>query len=161
VAGERALRSFSNREAESHFRSALRIIGKLPHSRTRDEHELQATQGLHIAISAIKGVGFEELAAILDRTGRLCRLLARDAELADTLRINALHHTYVGDMRRAYDFAAESVSIAVRTNDPAQLALSRGILGTVYYWMGRTAESCTEAQQAVDFDLPNILRSTM
>jgi hypothetical protein len=136
AAGDRALRSFSNREAETHFRSALRILERAPHSHDHDEWELRALEGLRIVLTAVKGQGFEELAALLNRAAELCRRLGRDAQLCGMLRANAGHHFFLADMRKATALALEAVAIAASANDRAQLAFSQVSLGAAYFWVG-------------------------
>jgi tetratricopeptide (TPR) repeat protein len=152
LAGESALRGFASREAEAHFRSALRIIEKTPQAAERDERELKALKGLRVALAATIGIGFAELGTILDRTSELCHRLGRDAELASALHAHVFHSMYVGDMGRAGAIASEALAIASRANDAAAIALSYNALGSAHYWMGLFAESRLELERGLDFD---------
>jgi DNA-binding winged helix-turn-helix (wHTH) protein/tetratricopeptide (TPR) repeat protein len=154
VAGERALRSFSNHEAETHLRSVLRIIEKMPQTEERYNLELRAMKGLHVAVSAVRGIGFGELGLLLARTGELCRRLGRRAEFIHTLWANAHHHMYLGNMHKAVEIGMEAVAVAVaeRADDPAQLALARDALGNAYFYMGHLLGSRAELERALNFD---------
>jgi predicted ATPase len=133
AAGESAMRRFAYREAEAHFRSALEMVEKLAPGRRRDEQELQVLAGLQSALVAINGIGFGQMAAMLARSAELCRRLGRDAELAETLRRNAGHHLYVGDMVEAVSLATQALAVANRIKDPERIETARKMLGNIHF----------------------------
>ncbi len=147
AAGESAHRRFAYREAEAHFRSSLRMVEKLSATQERDERELKALGGLQGALSAINGIGFDEHGAILDRSAELCRRLARDAELVETLHKHSMHRMYVGDMGKAAAFGTQALAVATRANDTERIELAHGSLGFIHFWTGMFARSRRELER--------------
>lgn len=152
LAGESALCRFANRQAEAHFRSALRTIEKMLHTTERDERELKALTGLRVAVAAIEGIGSDQLVPLLTRSAELCRRLCRDSELAEALHVTAFHHMYAGDMAQAAALGWEALDIATRANDSPQVALSYNALGSAHHWMGHFGASRAELEKALSFD---------
>jgi DNA-binding winged helix-turn-helix (wHTH) protein/tetratricopeptide (TPR) repeat protein len=153
AAGESASRRFAYREAETHFRSALGIIEKIPAAPQRDQREMHVLQGLHHAVNAIHGIGFAEMPAILGRLGELCRRLARVAELAEVLQSHAMHYTYAGDMDQAAALCEQALAVATQVNDAGRIELARNSLGIVHYWTGAFASSHDELEPTLQRDL--------
>jgi len=90
-AGESALASYANREAITHFYSALHLVKSLPDSEERDRQALNIHLSLGPALTATRGWAASELEKNYQQAEQLCLKMADDAQLVPALWLLAVY----------------------------------------------------------------------
>ena len=110
---------------------------------------MQAALGL--SLIAIKGFASPEVGAVFMRAEQLCRETGNRPSLSDALRGLWNYHIVKGEVPRALEIAARSLTIAEEDNDPGRLLVAhQGLSGTM--WLGDFVTSCEHIGKALSFE---------
>jgi DNA-binding SARP family transcriptional activator len=138
-AARHAARLSANAEAVDHLRTALGLLAALPATPARDRRELALQLALGPPLTAAKGWAPPELEAAYARAQVLLAGLEDDAQLVGALWPLTLFRIGRSEHAQANALAERMERLAVRSGDPALLALTPFKVSPFY--QGRFAEA--------------------
>jgi len=150
-AGAQAASRYAHLEAIAYLRLGLELLVEItePEKSSAMEIELQAALGL--SLIAIKGFASPEVGAVFTRAEQLCLVTGNRSSLSDALRGLWNYHIVKGQVTRALEIAARSLTIAEEDNDPGRLLVAhQGLSGTM--WLGDFVTSCEHIGKALSFE---------
>ena len=118
MAGEKAVRRASNREAIGHFRQALALNEKQAPDVGRSLTELAILSQLGPALMSVHGWTAPEVGVAFERAEHLARELESSIDLAPPLAGLWLFHTARGQFSRAEEITKELFNVAHTLHDP-------------------------------------------
>lgn len=124
-AGKHAQYLSANREAITHFYSALKLLPALPATPERDRQELDLQISLGPALTAVKGWAPPEMATAYARAQELCANLDDNAQLIPALWLLATFRLGRSEHAEVDNLVARLFALAQQANDPDLLVLSR------------------------------------
>jgi predicted ATPase len=157
-AGERATERSANREAISHLKRGLKILGRLPESSRRDEQELF----LHGALLAPLGASEGYASAVLEQAAKtVVELGGRIASESPARHPAVLAHNYLalvhlhrGEPRRGLTIAEEALGLAKRLGDRVCLGQIHYRVAELAFDLGDLAAARRHFEQALAFHDP-------
>ena len=141
VAGEKAVRRASNREAIGHFRQALALSAKLPPSTARSRNELAILSQLGPALMIVHGWSAPEVGDAFERAVDLAREVESSADLAPPLAGLWLFRTARGQFSRAEEITAELFNIARDLDDPNILLQAHHSAWPIRWFVGELTDA--------------------
>jgi class 3 adenylate cyclase/predicted ATPase len=150
-AGALAASRYAHLEAIAYLRLGLEQLAEItePGKSNAMEIELQAALGL--SLIAIKGFASPEVGAVYTRAEQLCLVTGNRSSLSDALRGLWNYHIVKGEVPRALEIAARSLTIAEQDNDPGRLLVAhQGLSGRM--WLGDFVASCEHIDKALSFE---------
>jgi len=150
-AGTLAASRYAHLEAIAYLRLGLAKLVEVaePEKSSAMEIELQAALGL--SLIAIKGFASPEVGAVFTRAEQLCLVTGNRPALSDALRGLWNYHIVKGEVQRALQIAARSLTIAEEDNDPTRLLVAhQGLSGKM--WLGDFVASCEHISKALSFE---------
>ena len=154
-AGERAVERRAFREAEEHYREALRMLATLPESPARDTRELNFQVGLARVLMATRGFSAAEPATAYERA----RTLAERG--GGKLSLPVLNGSWAsavnrGDYCAAQTLADQLLEIAESMNSQAALVIAHNTQGQTRFFRGDIAGAWEHLARAIEyFDSPD------
>lgn len=147
-AGQLAKEVHANEEAVRLFRKALALLGQLPATPERAEHELALQIALGTCLVALQGYGVAEARQVYERALALCEQIGRPTE-TPILRALANANLTAGSLQRAYELGEQIQCLARNSQDAVLDVEARYTLGVTSFWMGQFALSRRHLRQAV------------
>ena len=141
LAGEKAVRRASNREAIGHFRQALALSAKLPPSTARSRNELAILSQLGPALMIVHGWSAPEVGEAFERAVDLAREVESSADLAPPLAGLWLFRTARGQFSRAEEITAELFNIARDLDDPNILLQAHHSAWPIRWFVGELTDA--------------------
>ena len=141
LAGEKAVRRASNREAVGHFRQALALSAKLPPSTARSRNELAILSQLGPALMIVHGWSAPEVGDAFERAVDLAREVESSADLAPPLAGLWLFRTARGQFSRAEEITAELFNIARDLDDPNILLQAHHSAWPIRWFVGELTDA--------------------
>ena len=141
LAGEKAVRRASNREAIGHFRQALALSAKLPPSTARSRNELAILSQLGPALMIVHGWSAPQVGEAFERAVDLARELESSADLAPPLAGLWLFRTARGQFSRAEEITAELFNIARELEDPNILLQAHHSAWPIRWFVGELTDA--------------------
>ena len=141
LAGEKAVHRASNREAIRHFRQALALIEKQPHTAGRLATELAILSQLGPALMTIHGWTAPDVGIVFERAERLARELERSKDLAPPLAGLWLYHAARGQFSRADEITQELFKVAEALGDPEILLQAHHCAWPVHWFRGALTQA--------------------
>jgi transcriptional regulator with XRE-family HTH domain len=151
LAGERAHRLSSEREAIQHLTHGLNYAAELPDSPSRTRQELAFHIALGAASAAVKGSAAEEVGRIYQRAQLLCRQSNDIHHLSAILNGLCNYYTIRGEIQHARVVAEEMVNLAQMQPDPIPRAAAHRALGNVLVWLGEFGPARMSLEQGITF----------
>jgi predicted ATPase/class 3 adenylate cyclase len=149
LAGERAVRRASNREAIGHFRQALALSETQPPNTERSRSELAILSQLGPALMIVYGWAAPEVGVAFERAVDLARQLESPADLAPPLAGLWLFRTSCGQFSRAQEISNELFKIARALDDPDILLQAHHCAWPIQWFVGALTEASLHIDQAL------------
>lgn len=153
-----AQRVFANEETIELLSRALELLMEEPPGRARDTRELDLQTTLGVALVIREGYGTPEVIETYTRAWECCERLGQPPT-APVLRGIGLSSLTRGELRRAYELAAQLVELGVRNDDPMIRVEGNYLLGVTSFWLGDLAVARDRLQQAITDYIPDRARS--
>jgi predicted ATPase/DNA-binding winged helix-turn-helix (wHTH) protein len=150
LAGENAERLSAHQEAVQHFARALELlIQKLPDNSERIQRELLLQLAAGPALIAVKGWAAPEVERAYARAQELCERLGDPPELFPAF--HGLWSVYYlrGELRKAYELAAQLLRRAQSAHDPTLLLFAHVALGDTSFSLGECLLARTHLETAL------------
>ncbi len=154
-AGQQAMRRSAHLEAISHLKSGLQFLMKLPETPERDRQELALQAALGPSLIGTQGDSTPEVEAVYGRIAELGERTGQTRYVFEAQGGLFLSYMVRGQLKTAHGFAEQLLSRAQASNDPDQLLIAHGFMGTILLWKGDLTIAHTHFKQAAaHFDLP-------
>ncbi len=150
-AGELAAARSADVEAIAHLSKGLELIATLPDSPEHLNEELALLLAIGGPLMANKGFAAQEVERTYSRASALCEQMGRSAELFPALRGLWSCYFVRGEYQRAYDLAAQLVTLADEQEETRR-ALARRALGATLFFLGRFADAATAVNEGIAID---------
>ena len=150
LAGEKAVRRASNREAIGHFRQALTLSEKQPPSVARSRNELAILSQLGPALMIVHGWSAPEVGDAFERAVDLAREVESSADLAPPLAGLWLFRTARGQFSRAEDITNELFKIARALDDPDILLQAHHSAWPIQWFVGALTDANLHIDEALN-----------
>jgi DNA-binding NtrC family response regulator/predicted ATPase len=144
-----AIRRSAGVEAVSQLTTAIDLLRREPDTPARDRREVELQLALGPALSATRGFGSPEVAAVYERAASLCRELGDSRELASALRGIWLFRFIRGELRTARELAERLLGVASRLQDAGFLVEAHVALGLPLIYQGHLAEGRRHLEESV------------
>ena len=145
MAGEKAVRRASNREAIGHFRQALALNEKQAPDVGRSLTELAILSQLGPALMSVHGWTAPEVGVAFERAEHLARELESSIDLAPPLAGLWLFHTARGQFSRAEEITKELFNVADTLHDPDILLQAHHCAWPIRWFRGALADAKAHA----------------
>lgn len=156
LAGQRAYRMAANEEAIRLLERAHTLLGTLPESPERDNHELALLVALAAAVMAARGYASEQAGSIGYRVRELCDRV----ELSPLVGMALIGLAQVLAIRAQYRECAavsrEALDVAEKLDDSALRVFSNLELGYALMWMGDLVPARTYLERGCDLHDPDL-----
>jgi predicted ATPase len=131
-AADKALRLSAYRETITHCQQGLGLLAHLPATPERDRQELAIRMSLHVALSAVRGQGAQEVEENLTQAQELARKVNDEKALVSMMV--ALGRVYLvrSDRAGARRIAEEDSRLVEQVHDPVLVILLHTQLGTIH-----------------------------
>ena len=149
TAGEQAAARFANKEAVSHLKSGIGLLGGTADTAEMRRLDLDLHSALASVLMVTQGYGSDEVGRISTRTVELCRQLGDAATLATVLWQAWLFNWTRADHVAATAFALELEDRTTRTLDPAARLAADVALGLSLFAVGKPLEARAKLDQAI------------
>jgi predicted ATPase len=150
LAGEKAVRRASNREAIGHFRQALTLSEKQPPSAARSRNELAILSQLGPALMIVHGWSAPEVGDAFERAVDLAREVESSADLAPPLAGLWLFRTARGQFSRAEEITNELFKIARALDDPDILLQAHHSAWPIQWFVGALTDANLHIDEALN-----------
>jgi class 3 adenylate cyclase/tetratricopeptide (TPR) repeat protein len=151
-AGQSALARSAYVEAVHHLQAALDLLGQLPASAHRNEHEIALRSALGVGLVTTRGYAAPEVEQNCSLAHALCRTLGDVPQLIPTLYGLWSYHLLRDHRESAFAFAGQLAGLA---RSPEQRFLATTVRGTTAFWHGDlrgAAEHLAEANAAYELE---------
>ena len=145
MAGEKAVRRASNREAIGHFRQALALNEKRAPDVGHSLTELAILSQLGPALMSVHGWTAPEVGVAFERAEHLARELESSIDLAPPLAGLWLFHTARGQFSRAEEITKELFNVAHTLHDPDILLQAHHCAWPICWFRGALADAKAHA----------------
>ena len=145
MAGEKAVRRASNREAIGHFRQALALNEKQAPDVGRSLTELAILSELGPALMSVHGWTAPEVGVAFERAEHLARELESSTDLAPPLAGLWLFHTARGRFSRAEEITKELFNVAHTLHDPDILLQAHHCAWPIRWFRGALTDAKVHA----------------
>ena len=151
AAAERSVARAALAEAAGHYLTALEVLGTLPQTPARMQHELSLQAALGPALWATKGWGSPEAAQAFARARQLGEQLGDAQQLVYVLLGLWAAPVTRGELRAAQELADQLLQVAERDNSPATLVWAHFAQGTVRYYRADLTGARTHLDRALAY----------
>jgi class 3 adenylate cyclase/tetratricopeptide (TPR) repeat protein len=158
-AGQRAIARSANSEAINHLLKGLQLLGGLPETSARDQHELALQVSLGAPLMATKGLAAPEVEQAYARARELCQSVGDTPQLFPVLVGLHVFYTAKGALHLGYELAQQCFRLAQRAQDRALLLEAYTYLGDSLYWMGDLTAARDSLERAIALYHPQHHRS--
>jgi predicted ATPase len=135
LAGQQASQRSANKEAVSHFTTALELLESLPDTPERAQQELTLQVGLAVPLSAA-GFMSPEVNKVYSRARELCRQVGETPQLFPVLSgLRTFYHVR-GELQTSRELGEQSLSLAQSVQDSPLLVRAHRMLGDTLFWLG-------------------------
>jgi class 3 adenylate cyclase/tetratricopeptide (TPR) repeat protein len=148
-AGEQAAARFANKEAVSHLKSGIGLLGGTADTAETPRLDLDLHSTLASVLMVTQGYGSDEVGRISTRTVELCRQVGDAAKLATVLWQAWLFNWTRADHVAATAFALELEDRTTRAFDPAARLAADVALGLSLFAVGKPLEARAKLDQAI------------
>src|ERR1700730_1690043 len=148
-AGEQAAARFANKEAVSHLKSGIGLLGGAADTAETPRLDLDLHSTLASVLMVTQGYGSDEVGRISTRTVELCRQVAAPATLPTVLWQAWLFNWTRADHAAATAIALELEDRTTRTLDPAARLAADVALGLSLFAVGKPLEARAKLDQAI------------
>src|SRR3984893_17263922 len=148
-AGEQAAARFANKEAVSHLKSGIGLLGGAADTTETPRLDLDLHSTLASVLMVTQGYGSDEVGRISTRTVELCRQVGDPATLPTVLWQAWLFNWTRADHAAATAIALELEDRTTRTLDPAARTVAHLPLGLNLFAIGRPVEARKNFDRAV------------
>jgi class 3 adenylate cyclase/tetratricopeptide (TPR) repeat protein len=155
-AGLLAIERSATLEAESHLRTGLSLVAKLPATQKPTKQEIRLQTALGAALRATQGFAAPAVVEAFDRAKSLCTDLEDEQLLLDVLPgLQSYYHVH-GNLRTARELGEQLVALTrARPEEPYRLLDARRRLGWSLFWLGELAEAGQNLEGALELYDPN------
>jgi len=147
-AGIAALERGGYTQSLERLSTGLELVRTLPNGHDTENLELDLQLSLVIPLGAVRGQAAEEIGKALERARELCPRSGRVQVRATLLDELAIYHSFIGNTRRAREFADEFLSLARQTNAPQLLGWAHFREAYVCFYLGEFSSSVEHADKA-------------
>jgi class 3 adenylate cyclase/tetratricopeptide (TPR) repeat protein len=148
-AGEQAAARFANKEAVSHLKTGIGLLGSTLEVAEKPRLDLDLHSALASVLMVTQGYGSDEVGRISTRSIELCRQVGDEATLATVLWQAWLFNWTRADHVAATAFAQELEDRMSDTVDPAARLAADVALGLSLFAVGKPLEARAKLDQAV------------
>ena len=148
-AGEQAAARFANKEAVSHLKSGIGLLGGTADTAETARLDLNLHSALSSVLMVTQGYGSDEVGKISTRTVELCRQVGDEGTLATVLWQAWLFNWTRADHVAAMSFAQELQDRTTNTVDPAARLAADVALGLSLFAVGKPLEARAKFDQAI------------
>ena len=154
-AGLRAIDRSATREAVSHLRTGLDLVGRTPSGEERIEQEIRLQTALGAALRATEGFAAPAVVEAFDRAKTLLADLEDEQLLLDVLPgLQSYYHVH-GNLRIARQLGEQLVTLTrARIEEPYRLLDARRRLGWSLCWLGELAQAGEHLEGALNLYNP-------
>jgi tetratricopeptide (TPR) repeat protein len=149
-AAQRATLRWAQDEAIGHLHKAIELLGTLPESIERNQHELQLQVALGPSLIATKGYGDSEVERVYGRARELCQQVGERPELVRVVIGLSMFYHNRGDLRIATDLAEQAVALAEQAGEAYPVVAAHTRLGITLYTLGEVSRAHEHFEQAID-----------
>lgn len=136
LAGERAVRLLTNKEAVTLYRHGLELLQLLPDSPEKMERELKLQTSIGVPLLALRGFSDPELARSYGRAREICQQIGSAPQLFHALRGLKAYYDLRGEIYAALDLGRQMLSIAERQEDEDLLVMANNNMATTLQYLG-------------------------
>jgi TOMM system kinase/cyclase fusion protein len=148
LAGQQASQRSANKEAVSHFTTALELLKSLPDTPERAQQELTLQVGLAVPLSAA-GFMSPEVSKVYSRARELCRQVGETPQLFPVLSgLRTFYHVR-GELQTSRELGEQSLTLAQSVQDSALLVRAHRMLGDTLFWLGELVSAQAYLEQAI------------
>ncbi len=148
-AGEQAAARFASKEAVSHLKTGIGLLGGASDTAEKPRLDLDLHSALASILMVTQGYGSDEVGRISTRTVELCRQVGDEAALATVLWQAWLFNWTRADHVAATAFARELEDRITDTVDPSARLAADVALGLSLFAVGKPLEARAKLDQAV------------
>jgi class 3 adenylate cyclase/tetratricopeptide (TPR) repeat protein len=151
AAGLLAIERSATLEAESHLRTGLSLVAKLPATQKLTKQEIRLQTALGAALRATQGFAAPAVVEAFDRAKSLCTDLEDEQLLLDVLPgLQSYYHVH-GNLRTARELGEQLVGLTrARPEEPYRLLDARRRLGWSLCWLGELAQAGQNLEGALE-----------
>ena len=148
-AGDRDIQRSASAEAVSHFRTALALIERLPHSDLRDEVELSIQAPLGAALTATQGYTAAETKAAYTRAYALCQQIGQTDQICHVM-YGVWNYLFVGnESTEALELAEEGLRMAEDKQERLPHLVAHDWMGVTCFTLGRLEDAQAHLENAL------------
>ena len=148
-AGQRAIARSAYAEACQHLTTGLEVLGTVPETPARHQHELDLLTALARVLGLTKGQAAPELEPVLTRAMALAQQVGESAQYFAVLRARWSFYNVRAEHQAAHTVAEQLLDLAQRQHDPALLLGAHHALGVTLANMGVFTLARTHYEQAI------------
>jgi adenylate cyclase len=150
-AGAQAVRLSANEAAIMHYKRALRLLETLPEVDERLEKELALQLALTAPLEALKGFAAPETARAYARGYELSQQVGPTEQLVPALLSLATFYYARAEGQRSLHLIEQALDVALRKEDPLQVAIARWILAVALLNRGDLERAQVNLEHVIDF----------
>jgi DNA-binding winged helix-turn-helix (wHTH) protein/tetratricopeptide (TPR) repeat protein len=158
-AGENARQRSAYEEAIAHLTKGLEVLGSLPDTVERAQHEVDVQTTLGLTYMAAKGYAAPEVGTAYARARALCQHMGEAPQLAPVLGGLWMFHLTRAELHTARDMAEQMLRLGQETQDHAVLGSAHHGLGQILFNMGEFASAKEHLEQALTLFTRQLLSS--
>ncbi len=151
LAGKQAMQRSAHAEAIRMLNSGLELLKSLPDTLERDRQELALQTAIGPSLMETRGDASPEVEASYGRALELSRRVGDTPELFNAQGGLVLFYMNRGEHQTAHGLAKNMLSLAQSANDPAQLLLAHGFMGTTSHWLAEFALAHAHFEQTIAY----------
>jgi predicted ATPase len=153
-AGLVARQVYANREAISHFTTALALLERLPGGSQRDADELDLRLALAVSIAVTKGWAAPELQPMHDRAWALCQQVGTPEQQFSVLHELCSFYDLRGETTRHQALAEQLADMAEQLGSPVHLVTAGMHLGNAHCMRGKLALAQEQFERCISLYTP-------
>jgi predicted ATPase len=148
-AGQRAIARSAYAEARQHLTMGLEMLGTVPETPARHQHELDLLTALARVLAAARGAAAPELEPVLTRAMALAQQVGKPAQYFAVLFARWSFYNVRLEHQVAHTVAEQLLELAQRQHDPALLLGAHHALGVTCANMGVLTLARTHHEQGI------------
>jgi predicted ATPase len=154
-AGTQAVRLSANEEAIAHFNRALALLETLPEAPERFEKELTLQLALTAPLEAARGFTAPGTGRAYARAYELSQQIGETAQLVPALVSLGVFYYARAECRKSRQLTEQALDLALRMEDPLQVAIARWLLGLYSLNMGELGSAREHLEHVIGFYDPH------
>jgi len=148
-AGEQAAARSANKEAVSHLKTGIELLGGAPNTAEKPRLDLDLHSALASVLMVTQGYGSEEVGKISTRTVELCRQVGDEGALAAVLWQAWLYNYTRANHAAATAIGRELEERMTDADDPAARIVAHVPLGLSLFAVGKPLEARASLEEAI------------